>query len=129
MLRTFIITLFLLPLTLAQFGGFFQGGFPFGGHGHGHQHHEHQNDHGIRREHKGWNEMDTVHCRAGYVCPSSLACVPTPADCPCPYPEDIKCVIPDNRERDEGEGPPFVCVRSSGGQGNCDTVIEYSKAI
>lgn len=27
-----------------------------------------------------------VHCRAGYVCPASLACVPTPADCPCPYP-------------------------------------------
>jgi hypothetical protein len=82
-----------------------------------------------------------VHCRAGYVCPASLACVPTPADCPCPYPyvsylppaesmyadecsEDIKCVIPDTRARDEGEGPPFVCVRRS-----CEEVVRLSKPI
>jgi hypothetical protein len=26
--------------------------------------------------------------------------------------EDVKCVIPDDRPRDEGEGPPFICVRS-----------------
>ncbi|WWC67724.1 uncharacterized protein I206_101636 [Kwoniella pini CBS 10737] len=126
MLRAVLLLLCIIPFTLAQFGGFFQHGFPFGGHGP--QHHG-DNNNGIKREHKGWHEMDSVHCRAGYVCPSSLACVPTPADCPCPYPEDIKCVIPDNRERDEGEGPPFICVRSTGGQGNCDRVIELSKPI
>ncbi|WRT64976.1 uncharacterized protein IL334_001917 [Kwoniella shivajii] len=127
---TFLFTLVLLPFTFAQFGGFFQGGFPFGGHGP--PHHQDQQQQGIRREHRGWNEMDNVHCRAGYVCPSSLACVPTPADCPCPYPEDIKCVIPDKRERDEGEGPPFVCIRSVGAggiSGNCDQVVEFAKPI
>ncbi|WWD07896.1 hypothetical protein V865_006003 [Kwoniella europaea PYCC6329] len=128
MIRFIFLALFVFPFALAQFGGFFQHGFPFGGHGP--PVHEQQQDFTRRREHRGWTEMDNVHCRAGYVCPSSLACVPTPADCPCPYPEDIKCVIPDNRERDEGEGPPFVCVRSTGGdQASCDTVVEYSKPI
>ena len=40
--------------------------------------------------------------------------------------EDAKCVIPDNRPRDEGEGPPFVCVR---GKESCDEVNRYSKRI
>lgn len=148
------ILLFSLPAAVAQFGGFFQNGFPFGGHQH--QHQQQQHDQG-GRAHKGWHEMDSgtsyprnhyldivlieVHCRAGYVCPASLACVPTPADCPCPYPyvsfllpaesmyadecsEDIKCVIPDTRTRDEGEGPPFVCVR-----GSCEEVVRLSKPI
>lgn len=38
--------------------------------------------------------------------------------------EDIKCVIPDDRPRDEGEGPPFVCVR-----GGCELVNLFSKPI
>jgi hypothetical protein len=38
--------------------------------------------------------------------------------------EDIKCVIPDHRERDEGEGPPFVCVR-----GSCEEVDRFAKPI
>ncbi|OCF38652.1 hypothetical protein I317_07573 [Kwoniella heveanensis CBS 569] len=60
-------------------------------------------------------EKNIIHCRAGYVCPGSLACVPTPADCPCPYPE-----------RDEGEGPPFICTRGDLG---CDEVVKFSKPI
>jgi hypothetical protein len=40
--------------------------------------------------------------------------------------EDIKCVIPDDRQRDEGEGPPFVCVRRNG---DCEEVIQFSKGI
>jgi hypothetical protein len=155
-----LLLLLCLPFALAQFGGFFQQGFPFGGH-----HHQQQQQDQGGRAHKGWQEMDTgmsphdmycmeekqadvkVTCRAGYVCPGSLACVPTPADCPCPYPyvhfllfcflflqlqhgevlirsEDIKCVIPDKRPRDEGEGPPFICVRSS-----CEEVLDFSKPI
>jgi hypothetical protein len=39
--------------------------------------------------------------------------------------EDIKCVIPDTRPRDEGEGPPFVCIRG----GSCDSVNRFAKAI
>ena len=89
-------------LVLAQFGGFFQQGFPFHPFGQGQQQQQQQP---TGRQHKGWTEMDAgeqlqrprprdknmawlispVHCRAGYVCPGSLACVPTPADCPCPY--------------------------------------------
>ncbi|KAK1926507.1 long chronological lifespan protein 2 [Papiliotrema laurentii] len=121
--------LLLLPLVLGQFGQFFQGGGgfpfgrnPFGGGGH-HEHHQQHEQPG--RSHKGWQEMQGVHCGAGYVCPASLACVPTPADCPCPYPEDIKCVIPDHRDRDEGEGPPFVCIRG----GSCDEVERFAKPI
>lgn len=49
--------LFLLPGTLAQFGNFFQGGFPFQGFQGNEQHHEEQ--HRPRREHKGWSEMET----------------------------------------------------------------------
>nr|XP_031857380.1 uncharacterized protein CI109_007202 [Kwoniella shandongensis]KAA5524452.1 hypothetical protein CI109_007202 [Kwoniella shandongensis] len=128
------ILLLVMPFTvLAQFGQFFQQGFPFGGgHGHGHggpQFHEQQHGGGGGgggRQYKGWNDMAEVHCRAGYVCPASLACVPTPADCPCPYPEDVKCVIPDHRDRDEGEGPPFVCVR---GEVGCKDVVDFAKPI
>lgn len=38
--------------------------------------------------------------------------------------EDTKCVIPDSRPRDEGEGPPFVCVR-----GGCEQVDSFAKPI
>ncbi|WVF70020.1 hypothetical protein IAT40_004806 [Kwoniella sp. CBS 6097] len=116
----------LAPLVSAQFGGFFQHGFPFGGHGPHAGHGQHHEEGRPGRAHRGWGAMDEVHCRAGYVCPGSLACVPTPADCPCPYPEDKKCVIPDDRERDEGEGPPFVCTRGDLG---CDEVVQFSKPI
>ncbi|ORX34506.1 hypothetical protein BD324DRAFT_154723 [Kockovaella imperatae] len=102
----------------AQFGGFFQNNFQF--HNPFHQH----EDRTPHRQHKGWTEMEQTSCGAGYLCPGSLACVSTPADCPCPYPEDIKCILPDPRERDEGEGPPFVCVR-----GSCDEVNAFSKKI
>ncbi|ORY27768.1 hypothetical protein BCR39DRAFT_537068 [Naematelia encephala] len=114
---------FLPSLVLAQFGSFFQGGFPFGQHPFHQQEQQEPGNDG--RQHKGWSEMESVHCRAGYVCPASLACVPTPADCPCPYPEDVKCVLPDDRPRDEGEGPPFICVRGQ----TCEEVIRFSKAI
>ncbi|WVQ84094.1 long chronological lifespan protein 2 [Cryptococcus sp. DSM 104549] len=117
-----LLGLLLLPFAFAQFGQFFQQGFPFGGH----HHQQQQEPPAPGRQHKGWDEAQNVHCRAGYVCPASLACVPTPADCPCPYPEDVKCVIPDHRPRDEGEGPPFVCVRGDVG---CAQVVEFSKSI
>ncbi|KAL7418596.1 Long chronological lifespan protein 2 [Cryptotrichosporon argae] len=117
-----LAALILAPLAvLAQFGGFFQQGFPFGQQP---QQQQPQPPPGGARQHKGWAEMEAVHCRAGYVCPASLACVPTPADCPCPYPEDTKCVLPDDRARDEGEGPPFVCVR-----GGCDDAVRFSRPI
>ncbi|KAK8846791.1 hypothetical protein IAR55_005879 [Kwoniella newhampshirensis] len=126
---SFVFLLLTMPLSaFAQFGQFFQQGFPFGGHHAQHQHQQHQGGGGGggSRQFKGWNDMAEVHCSAGYVCPASLACVPTPAECPCPYPEDVKCVIPDHRERDEGEGPPFICVREEVG---CKQVVEFAKPI
>jgi hypothetical protein len=50
------IFLFLLclPLALAQFGNFFQQGFPFGN-----QHHQQQQPQDGGRAHKGWQEMDS----------------------------------------------------------------------
>jgi len=40
-------------MALAQFGNFFQQGFPFGGH-----HHQQQQPQEGGRTHKGWQEMD-----------------------------------------------------------------------
>lgn len=49
-----VILLLALPFAVAQFGGFFQGGFPFGGGGH--QHHEPPKR--PDRQYKGWTEME-----------------------------------------------------------------------
>jgi len=40
------------------------------------------------------SRVDSVACNR-YLCPTTLDCVDIPAMCPCPYAEDIKCVIPD----------------------------------
>jgi len=48
------IILLCLPLAFAQFGNFFQQGFPFGN-----QHHQQQQPQDGGRAHKGWEEMDT----------------------------------------------------------------------
>ena len=40
--------------------------------------------------------------------------------------EDVKCIIPDDRPRDEGEGPPFICVRGSEG---CEQAIKFAKIL
>lgn len=47
-----LLFLFLLPAVFAQFGGFFQGGFPFGG---GHQQEAQRRP---DRQYKGWTEME-----------------------------------------------------------------------
>lgn len=49
-----LLLLLCLPIALAQFGGFFQQGFPFGGH-----HHQQQQQDQGGRAHKGWQEMDS----------------------------------------------------------------------
>ncbi|EJU06341.1 hypothetical protein DACRYDRAFT_103287 [Dacryopinax primogenitus] len=63
----------------------------------------------------------TVPC-ASYLCPTTLLCTPTPADCPCPSPQDIKCLVPDHQT---GENT-VVCVR--GGEG-CENVLSLGRAI
>ncbi|KAL4241960.1 Long chronological lifespan protein 2 [Abortiporus biennis] len=43
-------------------------------------------------------QADAVPC-SQYLCPDSLVCVATPSQCPCPDPQDIKCLIPDVDKR------------------------------
>lgn len=57
-----------------------------------------------------------------YLCPTTLTCVSKPADCPCPSPEDVKCIIPD---ADADEGFTAVCVR--GGKEGCAQVEGLTK--
>ncbi|TFK71778.1 hypothetical protein BDN72DRAFT_408573 [Pluteus cervinus] len=39
-------------------------------------------------------QAEALRC-AEYLCPATLDCVPRPVDCPCPYVQDVKCIIPD----------------------------------
>jgi hypothetical protein len=45
-----------------------------------------------------------------------------------PCREDIKCVLPDVQTRDEGEGPPFVCVRGGAGD-ECGAAQRFAAAV
>ncbi|KAI0700749.1 hypothetical protein BC835DRAFT_1265799 [Cytidiella melzeri] len=62
---------------------------------------------------------DAVPC-SDYLCPETLVCVPNPAQCPCPYTEDVKCLIPD--AEDQGSAT-VVCVR---GANDCADVERLS---
>ncbi|KAI5452108.1 Long chronological lifespan protein 2 [Naganishia albida] len=95
----------------AQFGNIFQDVF-------GQQHQQHaqqqhfQNHHGANV--RGWQIQDEAQCFNGYVCPGTANCVKAPVECPCPLPEDFKCLLP----TDPGLGShankePFVCVRGT----------------
>lgn len=54
-----------------------------------------------------------VSC-SSYLCPETLDCVARPIDCPCPSPEDIKCLIPDTEG--DVDDATVVCTR---GQKDC----------
>lgn len=45
-----------------------------------------------------------------YLCPDTLVCVSNPADCPCPDSEDIKCLIPDGKGKQQAA---VVCTRGA----------------
>lgn len=48
-----------------------------------------------------------------YLCPTTLDCVDVPVQCPCPYAEDIKCIIPDHGldgKPDKTGAATVVCV-------------------
>ncbi|QRV87424.1 cytochrome P450 family protein [Ceratobasidium sp. AG-Ba] len=101
----FILT--FLPFAFAQFGGgFFEN--MFGG---GQRHHQQQQQQQQQRQGSMWSQQaDAIPC-SQYLCPNTLACVSTPVLCPCPAPEDIKCVIPD-AEGGSNDGT-VVCVRAA----------------
>ena len=45
-------------------------------------------------------QTDKVSCRVAtctkYLCPRTLSCVDKPAECPCPFPEQIRCPYSDS---------------------------------
>lgn len=51
--------------------------------------------------------IEIVSC-SHYLCPKTLDCVQSPALCPCPFPEDIRCVVPDMQDKDAAT---ILCVR------------------
>ncbi|KAJ7490363.1 hypothetical protein B0H11DRAFT_2010232 [Mycena galericulata] len=94
----FVLFFFFLQLVAAQFQ-FFDGMF-------GQQRQQQQHHSGASQ----WAaHLESVSC-SQYLCPTTLDCVGSPVDCPCPDPEDIKCMVPD---ADEKDGATVVCVRGS----------------
>jgi len=58
--------------------------------------------------------VEQIQCDR-YLCPATLDCVERPMHCPCPSPEDIKCIIPDHAA--PSDGGTVVCVRGEGCKG------------
>lgn len=118
--REFLLLLFLclLHTVSAQFFNFDQ---MFGGGGHHQQQHHQQQQHRPSGESLWAAQADHTSCTQ-YLCPTTLTCVSKPADCPCPSPEDVKCIIPD---ADADEGFTAVCVR--GGKEGCAQVEGLTK--
>lgn len=65
---------------------------------------------------------DSISCST-YLCPDSLVCVAQPSECPCPYAEDVRCVIPD--PQDGGASGTVTCVR---GAERCSVVERLASA-
>lgn len=56
-----------------------------------------------------------------YLCPDTLACVATPIDCPCPFPNSQqKCVFPPNPVT--GSEASFICI--SKGERDCKWALD-----
>ncbi|GJE84246.1 hypothetical protein PsYK624_003220 [Phanerochaete sordida] len=102
-----------MPLALAQFNFFEQmfGQGPPGG-----QHQQRRPS-----SHSQWAaQADAVPC-AQYLCPDTLVCVSNPSDCPCPYAEDIKCLLPEGEDK---RAATVACVR---GAHDCSDVERLHK--
>ncbi|KDQ08287.1 hypothetical protein BOTBODRAFT_118839 [Botryobasidium botryosum FD-172 SS1] len=108
MLPTLLVVLLSSLLVSAQFGGFFNN--MFGG-GRSDQHADHGHHQRQQQSNAGpasqWvSYAENTPC-SQYLCPSTLVCVPSPVDCPCPNIEDVRCIIPDEQE----PAGTVVCVR------------------
>lgn len=142
MWRTLLQSLSLLALfpalALAQFG-FFEQMF----HGHQQQQERPQSSSGSQwtamadQSASSFFELSLCRCPLNllhnhlvacsqYLCPTTLLCVPNPMACPCPSPEDIKCVINDHDSfNPRGSSGTVVCARGSHG---CDKVEKLLRA-
>jgi len=91
-------------LVAAQFGNIFE---MFG-------QTQDQQHHGPTKGHSPtmWSsQADVVGCNE-YLCPSTLVCVDNPSDCPCPSPQDIKCIVQDSQIKGTGT---VVCMSGTNG--------------
>ncbi|KAF8309142.1 hypothetical protein DL93DRAFT_1785219 [Clavulina sp. PMI_390] len=68
------------------------------------------------------HQADAVDC-SEYLCPSTLVCVSKPTDCPCPHPQDVKCVIQDEQSKKTSAGT-VMCISGASG---CDVLDRFSK--
>ncbi|KAL5487735.1 LCL2 [Sanghuangporus weigelae] len=94
----FLFVIWMLPVAVAQFNFFDMFG----------QGHQTQQNRGSGASQ--WAaQADGIQCNA-YLCPDTLLCVRNPADCPCPHPEDVKCLI---REPKEKDAATVVCARGA----------------
>ncbi|GHJ87383.1 hypothetical protein NliqN6_3785 [Naganishia liquefaciens] len=116
-------------LANAQFGNMFQNMF---GQEQTHQQQHFQNHHGASV--RGWQIQDEAQCFNGYVCPGTANCVKAPVECPCPLPEDFKCLLPtDPKLGSHGGKEPFVCVRGTTNgktaRQECDRIQKVAQPI
>ncbi|PFH51378.1 hypothetical protein AMATHDRAFT_142758 [Amanita thiersii Skay4041] len=67
-------------------------------------------------------QVESVSC-SKYLCPSTLDCVARPIDCPCPYEEDVKCIIPSAGTDDDSDDATMVCIRGEQGCSHVEQLI------
>ncbi|KDN42985.1 hypothetical protein K437DRAFT_237435 [Tilletiaria anomala UBC 951] len=90
-----LLAVTLLGQTANAQGGFFQHFFN-AGQASGEAHEQEAPPSGDSR---WWNErVDAATC-IRYLCPRTLSCVDKPANCPCPFPEQIRCPYADGESK------------------------------
>ncbi|KZT72562.1 hypothetical protein DAEQUDRAFT_590795 [Daedalea quercina L-15889] len=83
--------------------------FQFFEHMFGQPSHQQQRSSGSPSAGQWMAHADGVPC-SHYLCPNTLVCVSNPAECPCPDPEDVKCLLPDGKGK---QGAAVVCTRGA----------------
>ncbi|KAG7549051.1 hypothetical protein FFLO_03087 [Filobasidium floriforme] len=144
-LSIFLLALLLFTQTVAaQFEGMFNNMFgQQQQRGHHHHHGQEQGSgHGVR----GWDLQDAASCWNGHVCSGTGNCVVSPKECPCPYPEDYKCFLPQpsrsildklhlsnsGSASKSSNTESFVCIRANAGRSvekECERVRRLGGAI
>jgi len=114
--RSLCLLALLLPFTAAQFNIFDQF---FGGQQR--QQHQQQQHSGQGQQSLWQAQAEAVPC-AAYLCPETLVCVASPAECPCPNVQDVKCLLSDAQTGQH----TVVCARGPDG---CKTVERLGRQI
>ncbi|KAA1065299.1 Long chronological lifespan protein 2 [Puccinia graminis f. sp. tritici] len=113
----FLVFMCLAKPSLSQFGNIFEQFFQQDESDGPHRHHSgHSSGQGSSDKFK--MVRDQTRC-SDYLCPSTLDCVASPSDCPCPFIEDIKCPIsipvnPSSSATLKKFQDSFICTRAPG---------------